>query len=60
MDLMKENGPWCDILLTVRLEKVQKVGSHSPTVAEVAEMVEALANGMVWKAVTILHKHFVQ
>ena len=54
-------GPgWIDKLLIVRLEKVQKVGAQSPTMAKVADAAEALANGMTSKVVTILQKDYVQ
>ena len=49
---MKGRGPWWDILLTARLEKVQVVGAQSPTVAESAD---TSTNGMVSKVVTLLH-----
>ncbi|XP_027768496.1 uncharacterized protein LOC114074703 [Solanum pennellii] len=48
LDLMKETGSWLNILFGFELKKVQKVGAQSPTVAEVADVLEFSANG-IWK-----------
>ena len=52
---MKVPGSQLEFLVDRQLEKVQKVGAQSPTVAEVADAPESSANGIVLRFVTFLH-----
>lgn len=53
---MKGPSSWLNMFFGCQLEKVQKVGAQSPSVAEVADAPETSANGIVLHFVTFLHE----
>ena len=44
------------MLFGCQLDKVQKLGAQSPTIAEMADARETSANGIVLRLMTFLHK----